>query len=425
MMSSLLIKNTVLDGKPVNTVCDDGRITSIGANTPDVDTVLDAHGMIAFPPLINSHTHSSMTLFRGNGDDLPLMEWLTKRVWPYEAGIRKEEIYWGAKLAILEMIRAGTVFFNDMYWDFPTIAQAVEEMGSRAMLATAIIDIGNGFSLEDQIRRNDEMFKTSRDFSDRVQFAVGPHSIYTVSEKGLRWAKEFADEHGIVLHTHLAETEQEVKNCYNEHQCSPTEYLDRMGVIDERLVAAHTVWLSDSDIATLGEKKAVCVHNPVSNMKLAVNGVYPYRKLRDAGAVTAIATDGAGTNNNLDLFEEMKIAALLQKFAENDQTALPAAENLAMATSNPAPVFGLEGGVREGGVADLILLDTSLPEMNPPHDLASHLVYAVNGNVVDTVVCNGKILMKHRVVEGAEEIIARANEASRNLFARVDNATRG
>ncbi len=424
-MSSLLIKNAVLDGKAVNIACDGGRITSIGADAPEADAVLDARGMIAHPPLINSHTHSSMTLFRGNGDDLPLMEWLTTRVWPYEEGIQKEEIYWGAKLAILEMIRAGTVFFNDMYWDFPTIARTVEEMGVRAMLATAVIDIGDGRSLKDQIKLNEEMFSASQDFSERVQFAVGPHAIYTVSEEGLRWAKGFADEHQLVLHTHLAETEQEVKDCYNNHDCSPTEYLDGLGLIDNRFVAAHTIWLSERDIAVLGEKKAVCVYNPVSNMKLAVNGVYPYRKLQAAGAVTALATDGAGSNNNLDLFEEMKIGALLQKFAENDQTALPAAENLAMATSNPAPVFGLEGAIRVGGAADLILLDTTLPEMNPPHDLASHLVYAVNGNVVHSVICDGKILMENRVVEGADEIIARANEASRSLFARVDNATRG
>ena len=397
-MANLLIKNAVLDGKQVNIVCDGGRITSIGPDTPQADTVIDAYGMIAFPPMINSHTHSSMTLFRGNGDDLPLMEWLTKRVWPYEAGIQKEEIYWGAKLAILEMIRSGTVFFNDMYWDFPTIARAVDEMGIRALVATAIIEIEGGVTLEDQIKKNEDMFAASKDFSARVNCAVGPHSIYTVSEKGLRWAKEFADEHNLVLHTHLAETELEVKNCYAEHDCSPTEYLDKLGIIDDRFVAAHTVWLSDSDIATLGSKKAVCVHNPVSNMKLAVNGVYPYRKLRDAGAVTAIATDGAGSNNNLDIFEEMKIAALLQKFADNDQTSLPAAENLAMATKNPAHVFGLEGEIRVGGLADFILLDTSLPEMNPPHDLASHLVYAANGNVVDTVVCDGKVLMNHRVV---------------------------
>jgi len=422
-MSTLLVKNATLDDKRVNIFCTDGRISSIGDETSEADKVLDANGMVAHPPLINAHTHAAMSLFRGNGDDLLLMEWLTKRVWPYEADIQPEEIYWGTKLAILEMVRAGTVFFNDMYWDFPTVARAVEEMGIRATVSTAIIDIGDGFKLEDQIKKNEDMFLASRDFSDRVQFAVGPHAIYTVSEKGLRWAKGFADEHNVNLHTHLSETEAEVKNCYSEHGCSPVEYLDRLGLVDDRLIAAHTVWLSDSDIALLGERKVVCVHNPASNMKLAVNRTYPFSRLRDAGAVTAIGTDGAGSNNNLDMFEEMKLAALLQKYSDNDPTALPAAETIAMAVKNPAEAFHLDGGgVRVGGVADFILLDVHMPEFHPMHSLESHLVYAVNGNAVDTVVCDGKVIMEHRQIEGAEEIVAKADEAARTLFGRVDNA---
>lgn len=420
-MSSLLIKNAQLDGNQVNIFCENGRISSIGDAQPIADEVLDAYGCIAHPPLINAHTHAAMTLFRGNGDDLPLMEWLTEKIWPYEAGIQKDEIYWGTKLAIVEMIRSGTLFFNDMYWDFPTVARATDEMGIRGMLATAIIDTGNGTDIDKQMSMIEEMFQTVGEFSDRIQFAVGPHAIYTVSEKGLKWARDFAGEHGLVLHTHLSETEKEVIDCQKEHGCTPVEYLDNLGLLSDRFVGAHTVWLSEKDIETLGNHKAVCVHNPVSNMKLAVNGVYPYRKLEAAGAITAIATDGPGSNNNMDLLEELKIAALLQKLHDNDTTSLNAEEAIAMATKNPTKVFGLEAdGIHEGGLADLILLDPTLPEMNPMHNLTSHLVYAANGSVVDSAVCDGHVVMEHRYIEGEKEIRIKANEAAERMFGRVD-----
>ncbi|HEX05537.1 MAG TPA: amidohydrolase [Bacteroidetes bacterium] len=423
-MPTLLIKNAVLNGEPVNIFCENGLISAIDTGDHPADETLDANGMIAFPPLINAHTHSSMTLFRGNGDDLPLMEWLTQRVWPYERSISRDEIYWGAKLAIVEMIRSGTVFFNDMYWDFHAVAEAVEEMGVRASLASVMIDFTDDASARQrQFDRIEREYEQLNRYSDRVTFALGPHAKYTVSEESFRWAADFCKRYNVILHTHLSETEKEVKDCIAEHGCTQVEYFHRIGVLETRFVAAHCVWLNDRDIALLGEHGVVCAHNPTSNMKLAVNGVYPYKKLRDSGAITAIATDGAGSNNNLDLFEEMKIAALLQKFDKDDTTELNANEVLDMATDNPSSFFGLGGRKLEvGRQADLILLNPYLPEMNPPHDLASHLVYSANGSVVDSVICDGRVLMKHREIEGMDEIIANANEAARNMFARVDDA---
>lgn len=424
-MPSLRIDNAILDGESRHILLRDGYISAIteGADRPDADRVFDATGLIALPPLINSHTHVAMTLFRGNGDDLPLMEWLTTRVWPYERQMTEEDVYWGAKLGILEMIRNGTVFFNDMYWHLHGVARAVEDMGVRAMLSGVMIDImedGSGRrAIRERVER--EYLDVRQRYSDRVQFAVGPHAIYTVSGESYEWAGEFCREHGLVLHTHLSETEKEVADCRQQHGCSPVEYLERLGCLGPNLVAAHTVWLSDDDIARLGDHRVVCAHNPVSNMKLAVNGVYPCRKLRDAGAVTALATDGAGSNNNLDLFEEMKIAALLQKFHTDDPTSLPAREVWAMVTDHPAAVFNIGGGsLQPGRLADLILVDSRRPELNPPHDVTSHLAYAACGAVVDTVICAGLILMEHRVIDGEEEIVAKANEAARRMLARVD-----
>ncbi len=428
MSSSLLITDATLNDQRVNIYCEDGVIAAIdpvaASVTRSADSTLDARGMIAYPPLINSHTHASMTLFRGNGDDLPLMEWLAQRVWPYERGITVDEIYWGAKLAIVEMIRNGTVFFNDMYWDFHAVAKAVEEMGVRAMIASVIIDVNDEPAKRqkhwDRIERQHQEVEQ---YSDRVQFAVAPHAVYTVSEESYRWVVDFCKRTGTVLHTHLSETEGEVEGCIKDHGGRPVEYLHRIGALETNLVAAHTVWLTESDIALLGEYGVVCSHNPVSNMKLAVNGVYPYRKLQASGAITAIATDGAGSNNSLDMFQDMKIAALLQKLTDNDTTSLSAHEVLDMATDNPATFFNLGGkDLVVGRQADLILIDHNRPELNPPHSLASHLVYSATGNVVDSVVCDGKVLMEHRHIEGEEEIIAKANEAARALFARVDDA---
>ena len=430
-MSQLLIEDVVVDGRAVDIRCEQGRVATIeprtsagaGAEPPEADDVLDGRGCTARAPLINSHTHAAMTLFRGGGDDLPLLEWLETRVWPYERGITEDEVYAGARLAIAEMVRAGTLFFNDMYWHPRAVIRAVEDLGVRGCIGQAFFDFGDPQSSRQLRGDYERLFADAGTFSDRVSLSVSAHSIYTVSEDSLRWAGELACAHDAVFHTHLAETEQEVEDCAREHGASPVEYLDRLGLLSERTVAAHTVWLSGDDVRRLGERRVVCAHNPTSNMKLAVRGVYPYRKLRAAGAVCAIATDGAGSNNNLDLLEELKVAALLQKHHEGDPTALPAEEALAMADANPAQAFGLSGPALEPGrEADLILIDRDRPELTPGHSLASDLVYSAGGGVVDSAVCDGRVVMRHREIEGEEEIRAAAREAAASMFARVDRA---
>ncbi|MDP8206849.1 MAG: amidohydrolase [Candidatus Electryonea clarkiae] len=421
-MGSLLVENVILDDQKTSIYCNNGKIVSIGEDC-NADEIFDGCGYIVHPALNNSHTHAAMTLFRGNGDDMPLMEWLQTRVWPYEQNISSEEVYWGTKLAITEMIRSGIVFFNDMYWDFHAVAKAVEETGIKACLSAVFIDFDDPVQAKSQQKTNERLHIEAKDYSDRITFGVGPHAIYTVSEDSLRWAGEFTREHNLKLHIHLSETEYEVKECVKTHSCSPVEYLKRTGMLSDRLAAAHTVWLSERDIGLLGDYGVLTINNPVSNMKLAVGEVYPYRKLKDAGAVTAIGTDGAGSNNNLDLFEEMKIAALLQKFKENDPTALPAGEAIEMATINPSNFFGLNNGqIKPGSAADFILIDVQRPEMQPMHNLTSHLVYSANGYAVDSVICDGRLLMKHRKIENEEEIMEGAYRAAKNLFARVDKA---
>lgn len=425
-MGSLVVENVVLGGRTVSIHCADGVITDIREDGNDVQVArkgavdrLDGRGYLVAPGLINAHTHAAMTLFRGRADDLPLMEWLEKHIWPYEAVITEDEVYAGSRLGILEMIRNGTTFFNDMYWCSRGTARAAVEMGIRACIGEVFID-GEADATRRRRLEIERLIDELEDCSSRVSLSVDPHAVYSVSEDSLRWAAELAESRELILHIHLAETQAEGQRCSVEHGCTPAAYLDRLGLLSERTVAAHAVWLSDDDVALLGERRVICVHNPVSNMKLAVGAVYPYRRLTSAGAVCAIGTDGAASNNCLDLFRDMKIAALLHKFDTNDPAALSAAETLAMGTTNPAPVFGLPGPeIDAGRAADFILIDGERPELSPSHSLTSDLVYSASGDVVDSVVCDGRVIMRHREIPGEQEILADAREAARALFARL------
>ena len=426
-MPSLVVENVVIDDRAASIHCDDGRIVAIADEGEDTevssaaDDRLDGRGCVVSAPLVNAHTHAAMTLFRGSGDDLPLMEWLRTRIWPYEKVITEEDVYAGTRLGILEMVRNGTVFFNDMYWEARGAARAVEEMGVRACIGAVFVDADDPAKTRERQAATERLLDELDGLSSRITLSVAPHAIYTVSEPSLRWAAELADARGALFHTHVSETKGEVDDCRAAHGCSPVAYLDGLGALGPRTVAAHTAWLSDDDVSLLGERKVVCVHNPVSNMKLAVGAIYPQRRLAAAGAVCAIGTDGAASNNCLDVFRELKVAALLQKFGQDDPSALPAHEALEMAIANPTAVFGLANPeIEVGRAADFILIDPEQPELTPSHSLVSDLVYSANGSVVDSVVCDGRVIMRHREIDGEEEIVAGAREAARRLFARVD-----
>ena len=273
------------------------------------------------------------------------------------------------------------------------------------------------FELKGQVAANRELYQASREYSDRLQFVLGPHAIYTVSRAGLEWVRDFAAENNLLIHLHLSETEQEVKDCLAKTGLSPVKYLADIGLLSERLVAAHAVWLDDVEIALLAKHQVKVVNNPISNMKLAVGKTFPYRKFLEEGVQVGLGTDGCASNNNLDMFESMKFSALLQKFAIDDPTVQPAAEAWRMAAAGSAEIFGLEGGVvAEGRPADLLLIDTDRPEMVPGHNLISDLVYSASGAVVDTTIVAGKVLMHNRQVDGEEDIVAAARDAAKRLL---------
>ncbi len=404
--SPLAVTGAVLDGEAVGLRCEGGAIVALGPGVgPEAgDETIDAAGALLAPPLVNGHTHAAMTLFRGYRGDLPLMRWLREAIWPVEARLEPEDVYWGTRLACLEMIRNGTGRFWDMYWRPGATARAVADAGLRATIGGPLFDAeGNG----------EETFKTALADLDelagtgpRVAAALTPHSIYTASESLLRWAAELAAERGLAIHIHLSETEKEVSDCLERHGVRPAHYLDRLGALGEGAVLAHGVWLDEAELELIAARGCTVVANPVANMKLAVGGVFPYPAARRAGVRVGLGTDGAGSNDSLDLLADLKAFALIQRHAAGDPTVLPAEEAWRIATG------GAE--LHVGGPADFLLLEADSPELGLG-DLHSDLVYAASGAVVDTTVVAGRVLMRGGEVPGSEEIVARARERARRL----------
>jgi len=403
---ALTVVGAVLDGETVGLRCQDGKIAALG---PDVapkagDTTIDAGGATLVAPLLNGHTHAAMTLFRGYGGDLPLLRWLREVVWPIEAKLEPEDVYWGVRLACLEMIRTGTARFWDMYWHPEATARAVTDAGLRATIGGPLFDAeGSTEAMQETALDNLEQLA---EFGPEIGAALAPHSIYTVSEGLLRWAAERAAERELPIHIHLSETEQEVRDCIEQHGVRPAAYLDRLGVLNERTILAHGVWLDAEELALVAERGCTVVTNPVANMKLAVGGVFPYPAARKAGVSVGLGTDGPGSNDSLDLLADLKVFALAQRHAAGDPTVLPAAEAWRIATRSAR--------LAAGQAADFLLLRTASPELGLG-DLYSDLVYAASGSIVDTTVVGGRVLMHAGEITGGEEIVARAVERSRRL----------
>ena len=417
---SILIKNGIIEGKSTDVYIKGNRISRIQkAIDSKADRIIDAEGKGIIPGLLNGHTHAAMSLFRGYGDDMRLHEWLNNRIWPLEAKLTQDDVYWGTKLACLEMIKSGTVFFNDMYWHWHGTVRAVKEMGLRASLAGVFIDLFDKDKADQEKKHIQELLKESRNLPERIQFCLGPHAIYTVSEKSLRWAKDFADENSLLIHIHISETEDEVKNCIKEHQVRPIEYLKKINVLGPNVVVAHAIWLDERELDILKDHDVKVITNPCANMKLAA-GVFPYTRVKNHEITIGIGTDGVASNNNFDLFEEMKFLALLEKSRTGDPTTATAEEVFKCATENVSDIFGLEcGAVKEGSHADLVLINLRSPVCYPGHNFVSDLVYSANGSVVDTVICDGKIIMKNRMIDGEDEIIDKAKEIAFNLLKRA------
>lgn len=364
--------------------------------------VISARGKVVLPGLINAHTHAPMTLFRGLADDLDLQHWLADYIFPAEKQVvTRSFVYWGTLLACVEMLQSGITTFADMYYFEEEVARAVDRAGMRAVVGQTILDLSSPDSptSEEGLRRTERFIRAWRGHR-RVTPAVAPHSVYTVSSETLRAARQLADEYGVPLLLHLAETEREVVEIEGRHRARPMAYLDRLGVLGERLVAAHVVHVTEDELALLQRRRVGVVHNPQSNMKLG-SGVAPVTRMVRAGVAVGLGTDGAASNNALDLFTEMKVAALLQKVHQGDPRALTASEALGMATRLGARALGLEteiGSLEVGKMADLILVTMTAPHQIPLYNVISQLVYASKPSDVEMVIIGGKIIMAERRV---------------------------
>jgi 5-methylthioadenosine/S-adenosylhomocysteine deaminase len=403
---TLAVENALLDGERVAVRCEDGTIGAIGPHVAAQpgDETIDAGSAHLVPPLVNGHTHAAMTLFRGSGGDLPLMPWLEEKIWPVEAKLTDEDVYWGARLACAEMLRSGTTRFWDMYWQPAATARAVSDAGMRATIGAPLFDLhGSPEQLREMAHRGLEELAGC---GPEITPALAPHAIYTVSEESLGWIAELSASRELPVQIHLSETEAEVQDCLAEHGTRPAFYLDRLGLLSERTVLAHGVWLDPEELALVAERGATVVTNPVANMKLAVGGVFPYPAARAAGVAVGLGSDGAGSNDSLDLLADLKTFALVQKHAAADPTAIEAGEAWAVATGALAPRLGATK-LEPGAPADFLLLRAEAPEL-AIGDLTADLVYAAAGAVVDTTVVAGRVLMRGGEIEDLEEIVVRA-----------------
>lgn len=414
--SSLVNKDVLIQGNRIAGIADHLEARDV----PEGCRVMQLRDCLAVPGFVNAHTHNPMSLFRGFSDDLPLMDWLNM-IWPAEAKMTDEMVYWGMKLSCLEMIKTGTTCFYDMYENLVSCARGVDEMGLRCVLAETIFAPEQGAGIPELERiwqDHQQRIKDLQGVKDqRIGFALGPHAIYTVREEALRWIGEQARLHQVPIHIHLAETAGEVEECVSLHGCSPVAYVERCGLLDYPVVAAHGVHLSDEDIQILARHRVSVVHNPNSNLKLASGYRFRYEEMKAAGINVALGTDGSCSSNNLDMLEAMKQAALVQKAWRGNPSVVPAHEALAWASLNGAKALNLPAGKLDAGyLADIALIDMEHYLMVPSHNAVSNLVYSANGSVVKHLICDGKILMENRVVPGEKEILTEAARCATYLY---------
>lgn len=402
-----------------------GEIVEIGS--VDGEKSLDASGGVVLPGLVNAHTHVAMTLLRGYADDKVLDAWLQEDIWPVEAHLTAEDVRVGAELGVLEMIKSGTTAFCDMYFFMPEVVDVVDAAGLRAVLGHGCITVGKDpESAKEDLATGLAFAKEyDGDADGRVRTAFMPHSLTTV---GRSYYDEFvpkARDLGVPIHLHANETRAEVEPIVEEYEQRPLAYAADRGLLEPGDFIAHGVHLDQAEIDLLAESGAGLVHCPASNMKLA-SGMAPVQACRDAGVVVGVGTDGAASNNDLDVFDEMRDAAMIGKLAADDAAAVPAASVVGMATRGGSSILGLDGGAIEPGApADLIVVDFDAPHLTPVHDPVSHLAYAARGSDVRHTVCAGRVLMRDREVLSLDEraVIRRAERQAHDLIARTDTAT--
>lgn len=414
-MAKILIKNVELDGKITDVLIENKRFKKIAPVIDDVSNaqIIDGKDKAILPPFYNTHTHAAMTLLRSYADDKELFDWLQNYIWPLEAKLTPQDIYIGSRLAFLEMIKSGTVFSCDMYWHQLETAKAADEMGIRVAVGEMFLQ--STPELNEMNRKNNIELEKIRGKSELVEVMLDPHAIYTVPKDILKTVAEKMKKEDFRLTIHASETQLEVENCFTEHHISPIAYLESLGLLTEKTVLAHCVHLFDDDIKVIRDTGAVIAHNPVSNMKLN-SGRFRFQDCLEAGCKITLGTDGACSNNNLSMLDEMKFAALSAKSQFSSPTAGKDIDIFKIATLNGALAFDIDAGeIKEGKLADAMLVDLNNHFMVADYKLISNMVYSADSSVIDTVICNGEVLMLNRKVRDEDEIIREARKCCASL----------
>lgn len=357
--------------------------------------VMDVKSKAIMPGFVNAHNHAAMTMFRNYADDLKLMDWLFNKIFPLEDKLTEEGAYWASSLAMLEMIKGGTTAYCDMYMFMDKTAEAVAQSGMKAALGRGLQG-ESGEGMDYRISEALELYKSFHKSSNgRIRVNLAPHSVYTCSFAYLEKVARVAREIGASIQIHLSETGDEVRNCAEKYGMSPIKLADKAGLLNEKTIAAHCVAVDDEDMEILKVKRVNVVHNPGSNMKLA-SGVAPIKAMADMGINIALGTDGASSNNNLDMLEEIRTASYLQKVILKNPTALPVDQVLRMATTNGARALGFDntGEVKTGMAADLLIINTEKPWHYPKYNAKSSVVYSGNFTDIEYVIIDGQIVME-------------------------------
>ncbi len=391
-----------------------GSLDAAGAET------IEGRGKVALPGLVNAHTHSAMTLLRGYADDLPLQEWLEKKIWPREAFIKEGDVYDGTMLAAAEMIKGGTTCFADMYFNSDEVAQAAEDSGLRASVCEVLLSFKE--SVEDDLARAAESISNLRKRNGRVTGVFGPHSLYACDTKLLTRVAGLARDLKVGIHLHLLETRTERDEILKLNDKQPFEILKAAGLLDVPLLAAHSVYLTDEETDLAAAAAYTAAHTPGSNLKLA-SGIAPVWDFMQHDIDLALGTDGAASNNNLDMFEEIRLAALIHKIETFDATMVSAYQALYMATRGGARAVGMAdtiGQLAPGFKADIILVDTNKPHLTPQHSVVANLVYSAGAADVSDTMVDGRWLMRDRILESMNEeaVLKRGRETAADLINR-------
>jgi len=398
-------------------------IARIGKDlSSNADEIINGKGMVAIPGLINTHTHIPMSLLRGIADDMELMEWLNTKIWPIEANLDPESVKCGALLGMLEAIRTGTTTLVDMYFFEDVIAEAAIEIGVRAILASSYMDFGTP-----QARDKEKAFRIAKDFvkewknkEELVIPSIGPHAPYTCSPDLIQESIEFALENDCLIQIHLAEDYSEVEEIKRRYGKTPVRHVADLGLFKAKVIAAHVIWPDEDEIGLLTNKNVLVSHNPISNLKVAA-GISPVPEMLSKGVSVGLGTDGPASNNTVDMFETMKAAALIHKCAKKDPTVMKAQQVFDMATIISAENLGLNvGSIEEGRLADIVILNTDLPWWTPLHSVLSHLIYAARSTDVNTVIIDGKIVLRERklITLDEREIRTKASEISKSILGK-------